>query len=89
MLNAVLMVCFGLMLLSMLFASFRLYRGPGVVDRIIIFDLFTSIAVGLMAIASMWLESSLMLDVGLLASVVAFVGTIAFARYIHTREVKK
>lgn len=88
MLNAVLIFSFVVMMTALLFAVVRLRQGPGTVDRIIIFDLFASIAIGLMAIAFLWLEASIMLDIGLLLSVVAFVGTIGFARFTEARETK-
>ena len=88
MLNMILVFSFVIMLVALLFAILRLYSGPGTVDRIVIFDLFASIAIGLMAIAFLWLKDSTMLDVGLLLSVVAFVGTIGFARFTEGRRVK-
>lgn len=86
MLTVVLVVAFVVMMMALLFAIVRLWQGPSTVDRIIIFDLFASIAIGLMAVAFLWSESSVLLDVGLLLSVVAFVGTIGFARYTEARE---
>ncbi|AGH94391.1 monovalent cation/H+ antiporter complex subunit F [Pseudobdellovibrio exovorus] len=86
MLNAVFVIAFVVMMMALLFAIIRLWQGPSTVDRIVIFDLFASIAIGLMAIAFLWLDTSIMLDVGLLLSVVAFVGTIGFARYTESRE---
>lgn len=88
MLNLVLTISFMLMMAALLFAVVRLYQGPGSVDRIIIFDLFSSIAIGIMAIAFLWLGDSAMLDVGLLLSAIAFIGTIGFARFIEARRVK-
>jgi len=86
MLDLVLIASFVVMMTALLFAIVRLHQGPGTVDRIIIFDLFSSIAIGLMAIAFMWLKDSMMLDIGLLLSVVAFIGTIGFARYVEQRK---
>lgn len=88
MLDLVLIFSFSVMMVALLFAIIRLYQGPGTVDRIIIFDLFSSIAIGIMAIASLWLKDSTMLDIGLLLSVVAFVGTIGFARFVEGRRTK-
>lgn len=88
MLNLVLIGSFAIMMIALLFAIIRLYQGPGTVDRVVIFDLFSSIAIGLMAIAAMWLKDSTMLDIGLLLSIVAFVGTIGFAKYVDERKPK-
>lgn len=88
MLSIVLMISFVIMMTALLFAIVRLYQGPSPVDRIIIFDLFSSIAIGIMAISFLWLGDSTMLDVGLLLSAVAFVGTIAFARFVEGRRTK-
>lgn len=79
---------FAIMLIALLFAVIRLRKGPGTVDRIIIFDLFASIAIGIMAIAFLWLKDSTMLDIGLLLSVVSFVGTIGFARFVEGRRAR-
>jgi len=86
MLNTILIASFVVMMMTLLFAVFRLYQGPGTVDRIIIFDLFASIAIGVMAIAFLWLKDSTMLDIGLLLSVVAFIGTIGFTRFVEGRK---
>ncbi len=86
MLSTVLTYSFITMLIALLFAILRLFQGPGLVDRIIIFDLFTSIAIGLMGISFMWLEASIMLDIALLISVIAFVATLGFAKYVETRR---
>ena len=88
MLTLVLTSAFAIIMVALLFAIVRLYQGPGTVDRIIIFDLFSSIAIGLMAIAFMWLNEGTMLDVGLLLSIVSFVGTVGFAKYIEKRNTK-
>ena len=83
MLKLVLILSFAIMLIALLIAVVRLYQGPGTVDRVVIFELFSSLAIGIMAIAFLWLKDSSMLDIGLLLSVIAFVGTIGFARFIE------
>lgn len=88
MLNLILTSSFVILLTALLMAIIRLYQGPGTVDRIVIFDLFASIAIGLMGIAFLWLKDSTMLDIGLLLSVVAFIGTIGFARFVEGRRKK-
>lgn len=88
MLSTILIFAFVVMMMALLFAIVRLYQGPGEVDRIIIFDLFAAIAIGIMAIAFLWLKDSAMLDIGLLLSVVAFVGTLGFTRFVEARRKK-
>lgn len=85
MLNVFLITAFVILFLALLFAIVRLWQGPTTMDRILIFDLFASIAVSLMAVAFMWLNSELMLDIALLLAVVSFVGTVAFARHLATQ----
>ncbi len=88
MLNLILIISLVVLMAALLFAIVRLYQGPSFVDRIIIFDLFSSIAIGIMAISFMWLRDSTMLDIGLLLSAVAFIGTIGFARFVENRRTK-
>lgn len=88
MLKVALTISFMILFLSLFIGVIRLYKGPGTVNRIIIFDLFASVAIAAMAIAFIWLEDSMMLDIGLLISVVAFIGTIGFTRYVETGDSK-
>ncbi len=83
MLGILLAGAFIVLLMALLFGVIRLYQGPSVVDRIIVFDLFVSIAIGLMGVGFLWLKDTTLIDIALLLSVISFVGTLAFAKHLE------
>lgn len=85
MLSSVLYFLFIILFAALLIGVIRLSKGPSQVDRIIMFDLFTSIAIALMLISYLLFENPYMLDIGLLLSIISFVGSIGFAKYIENR----
>lgn len=76
----VLMLGFGV---CFLLSLWRWKTGPNAVDRILLFDLATSLSCGLLVLASILFKQSTFLDIALLLSVIAFVSTIGFAYWIE------
>jgi multicomponent Na+:H+ antiporter subunit F len=74
-----------LMISAFVLSFWRLVRGPDPVDRVVCLDLLALLAAGLMAIQAVWVRESVYLDAVLVLSIVAFFGTIVFARYIERR----
>ena len=72
--------------LATLVGVVRPVRGPSLADRVVTLDLLGMIALGLMAAAAVVLEEPVLLDVALLVALVAFRGTVAFARYLEGGE---
>ena len=66
-------------------AFLRLLRGPSLPDRVVAFDLMTSVAVGIMALYSIATEETVFLDVAIVLALISFLGTVAFARYLEQR----
>ena len=64
----------------------RLARGPSVADRVVALELLGTIAIGMIAAAAVVSGASALLDVALIVALVAFLGTVAFARYIEGGE---
>jgi len=64
----------------------RLARGPSVADRVVALELLGTIAIGMIAAAAVVAGASALLDVALIVALVAFLGTVAFARYIEGGE---
>ena len=64
----------------------RLARGPSVADRVVALELLGTIAIGMIAAAAVVSGVSALLDVALIVALVAFLGTVAFARYIEGGE---
>ncbi|MGF7160479.1 multicomponent Na+:H+ antiporter subunit F [Rhodoligotrophos appendicifer] len=64
---------------------FRLIKGPSLPDRIVALDLLTVIAVGVILVLAVTRQTSAFVDVALALGLVAFLATVAFARYVISR----
>ena len=74
------------LLFSIVMAFIRLILGPTLADRVIALDLIAFITVGLIAVYTLDSGQSSLLDVAITLGLVAFLGTIAFARLIFKRK---
>ncbi len=74
--------------LSMFFTLWRLYRGPSLPDRVVALDLIGTMAVGIIAAYDVLTEQPILLDAATVAALVAFLGTVAFARYVERRGIE-
>lgn len=61
----------------------RWVQGPQVADRIILFDLLTSLVCGLLVVISMVFNAAIFLDIALLLAVISFVSTIGLAYWLE------
>lgn len=71
----------GLCGVTVLLCVVRLVRGPSLADRVVALDLLSAVAVGITATWSVAAGDAVYLDVALLVALVAFLATVAFARY--------
>jgi multicomponent Na+:H+ antiporter subunit F len=69
--------------LSMALVVYCLIRGPKNADRIIGLDLLSVLVVALVALLSVFTGEAVFLDVAIAYALVAFLGTVAFARYLE------
>ena len=69
--------------LAFVLAFVRLVRGPSLPDRVVALDIMGAIAVGFMSIAAIALDAPSLLQPALVVAFLAFLGTVAFARYIE------
>lgn len=72
-----------LIAIATVLSMYRVFRGPTTVDRIIAIDIMTTITTGLMVLFSLYYKRAIFLDVALVYAVLAFLGVIAFARYLE------
>jgi multicomponent Na+:H+ antiporter subunit F len=72
--------------LAMVLAFVRLVRGPSLPDRVVALDLIGTLAVGVIAAYDILTEQPILLDAATVVALVAFLGTVAFARYIERRR---
>jgi multicomponent Na+:H+ antiporter subunit F len=75
-----------LLMISMLLASWRLYRGPNTPNRTVAFDLIAIHAVGVFALFAIRLGSSDLLDGAIITAVLGFLGAMMFARYLEQSD---
>jgi multicomponent Na+:H+ antiporter subunit F len=75
------------MLSTALFLAFaRLARGPSLPDRVVALDLITVITVGFIATYAIDVGQRVFLDAAIVVALIAFLGTVAFARYVERGE---
>lgn len=70
------------LLMSLLLVFVRLAKGPTLADRVVALDLIAFITIGFIAIVTLDTQQKSLLDIAITLGLVAFLGTIAFARLI-------
>jgi multicomponent Na+:H+ antiporter subunit F len=68
---------------GMLLIAYRIVRGPRSADRIISLDLLSVLVVALLVLYSIYSGEKAYLDVAIAYALVAFLGTVAFARFVE------
>lgn len=74
-----------LLLLSIGIALLRLVRGPTLPDRIVALDLVTLVCVAVIALLAIRLARPVFLDAAIALALVAFLTTVAYARFLERR----
>ncbi|MCD6558718.1 monovalent cation/H+ antiporter complex subunit F [Palaeococcus sp. (in: euryarchaeotes)] len=69
--------------IATLLSMYRVFRGPTTVDRLVAVDIMTTITTGLMVLFALYYKRAIFLDVALVYAILAFLGVIAFARYLE------
>lgn len=86
---AVALIAKGLIALSFLFALMRLIKGPNLVDRVVALDLISGIILAYTLFHAIVQADMNFMSVSLAIAVVAFLGTVAIARYLEHRALNK
>ncbi|HTN49681.1 MAG TPA: K+/H+ antiporter subunit F [Burkholderiaceae bacterium] len=82
MLGAVLPWSAALFGVALLFASWRLLRGPTVADRILALDTLYVNSIALLILIGIGLDTALYFEAALVIAMIGFIGTVAMARYL-------
>lgn len=61
----------------------RLIRGPSLPDRVVALDTMAYLAIGFIAVYTLVTRQSVLLDAATTLALIAFLGTVAFARYVQ------
>ena len=77
------------LLISMLLALVRLIKGPAAADRIVALDLISILIVAFLATYSIYAGDTSFLDVAIGYALIAFLGTVALARFLLRSAVNK
>jgi len=64
-------------------AFIRVINGPSLADRIVALDLVSYLAIGFLATFAVLADESSYIDAALVLALLAFLGTVAVARYIE------
>jgi multicomponent Na+:H+ antiporter subunit F len=78
-------IALGMCGVALMLTGVRLARGPSLPDRVVALDLIGVIAVGMIACYDLVTEQPVLLDAATVVALVAFLGTVAFARYVERR----
>ena len=61
----------------------RLLRGPSLPDRVVALDTMAFLAIGFIALYTIVTGEPVLLDAATTMALIAFLGTVAFARYVQ------
>lgn len=78
---------FGGLFASFAIAFIRLCKGPTLADRVVALDLIAFITIGFIAVFTIFSNQATFMDIAITLAVVAFLSTIAFARFIMSSQV--
>ena len=81
-------VAFILIMLATSLAVVRLARGPSLPDRVVALDLITVLAVAFCALFAIASDNAAFLDVAIALALVAFLATVALARFAERRKAR-
>jgi multicomponent Na+:H+ antiporter subunit F len=87
MFNTLLFLALVLLSLSILASLYRVFKGPSMPDRVIALDSIGINIIGIVAILSVILNTLAFLEIILLIGILAFIGTIAFSKFLERGEV--
>ena len=80
------LVAFLLLLAAMVLAFVRIAIGPSFADRVVGVDLLTILLVAVCAVYAIKTDEAAFLDIAIALALVAFLGTVALARYAGRRQ---
>ena len=79
-------IVFSLLGIGLLFTMIRFIIGPSLSDKVVSLDTFNMIIIGVIAMLALVFESELYLDITIIYSILAFLETVVFARYVEGKK---
>jgi multicomponent K+:H+ antiporter subunit F len=77
----------GAFVLAMLFAGYRLLRGPGLPDRILALDTLYVNAIAVLVLFGIQYATMLLFEAALVVALLGFVGTVALSKYVTRGDI--
>lgn len=77
------------LIIGLVFSLIRLVKGPTLADRVVALDLIAFLTIGFIGVYSISSDEAAFLDIAITLALVAFLGTIAFARWIMKSKYDK
>lgn len=84
-LDACLIVGFVCLIIGFILSVYRLVSGPTLVDRILALDMLSFLGMGMICLLTIATGIISYLDVAISLSLIIFLATVAFARYLQRR----
>ncbi|HXV18929.1 MAG TPA: monovalent cation/H+ antiporter complex subunit F [Candidatus Omnitrophota bacterium] len=78
--------CFVLLTISMILVIIRILRGPTLCNRVVAFDLLNTLMICAMGVYIVNTDQAILLYVAVLASLITFLGTVAYAYYVEREK---
>jgi multicomponent Na+:H+ antiporter subunit F len=85
-LSACVMIGLAILCLSLLLTTLRVLKGPTLPDRVLALDMLVAIAIGFIAILGVRTGFAYHVDIAISLGLVGFLATVAFARFVLSRE---
>lgn len=79
-------ITFVILSATLILAFYRILKGPSLPDRVIAIDILAYVVIGFIATFCVAVNQPIYLDIALVLALIAFLSTIAFARYISNRQ---
>lgn len=81
--HAAVFIAIGALMAAFILAMVRLLTGPSLPDRVIALDLMAFVVIAFIIVFAVYSGQPAFLNVALALGLVAFLGTVAFARFIE------
>ncbi|NPC93974.1 Na(+)/H(+) antiporter subunit F1 [Bacillus sp. WMMC1349] len=87
MFEIILHISLGILAVSTFLYVIRVIKGPSIPDRVVALDAIGINLIGITALVSILLNTSAFLEVILLIGILAFIGTVAFSKFLEKGEI--
>lgn len=78
-------ISMGILLIAFFLGFWRMVKGPGLADRVLILDLIASLVIGIIVAITAFSGEIVFMNVAVMIALVSFMGTIAFAKYMKKK----